>query len=239
VEIAMITSIELKKLCIPLDRNKAYYRPLICKGELSKADIFFVGINPATPISEKDLKLEEYVSLLLDYDKFISFYKLSRAKKGKTEFSRTRIGINSFMQWLNTKTESSIIETEIIPYPTENLKLLWKEPSHIINRGKDIFFELLMLFTPKILIIHGKETVEQLIETLSSKGILLESSLILDQTIEEIEARVPFTSFKYPNGKECFIVACRHFMYYGNIGDSFSSFRDKFEVLLKSLYKNS
>jgi hypothetical protein len=229
----MIEISTLKKMCTAPDKTKAYYRPLICKGELSKANIFFVGINPATPVSEKDLEIDDYVSLILDYNKFISFYRQSRINKGKKEFSRTRVGINSFMKWLSSKTESSVIETEAIPYPTENLKMLWKEPSYIINRGKDIFYEVLMTFTPSLIIMHGKETVIQVIEILIAKGILMELSINLEQSIEEMESRVPLISFKYPNGKKGTIVACRHFMYYGTTGNSYSEFRNKLEELIR------
>jgi len=81
----MIELRDLKKMCEAPNRDKAYYRPLICNGELSNADIFFVGINPATPILQKDLPIDEYVNLILDYEKFISFYKQSRTSKGKSE----------------------------------------------------------------------------------------------------------------------------------------------------------
>ncbi len=35
----------LKEICKQPEEGKAYYRPFICKGELSKVDIFLVGTN--------------------------------------------------------------------------------------------------------------------------------------------------------------------------------------------------
>lgn len=230
----MTTVNELKRMCIAPDNSKAYYRPFICRGELSRIDVFLVGINPATPILEKDLEIDEYVRLLLNYDEFISFYKESRTSIGKTEFSRTRTGINAFIEWLNTKTDFGILETNVIPYPTENLKLLWKEPLKIIENGKDIFYKILMIFMPRLLILHGKESVTQVIEILNKKEMLMISGIDLAQSIAQIETHVPFINFEYPNGKKGLIVCCRHFMYYGKTGNSFLKFRNKLEELIMS-----
>jgi hypothetical protein len=39
----MLSKQDIKKMCEAPADNKAYYRPIICKGELSKVDIFFCG----------------------------------------------------------------------------------------------------------------------------------------------------------------------------------------------------
>lgn len=230
----MTTIDELRNMCIAPNNFKAYYRPFICRGELSTTDIFFVGTNPATPILEKDLEIDEYIRLLLNYDEFIKFYKKSRVSKGKTEFSRTRTGINAFMEWLSTKTKYGILETNVIPYPTERLKLLWKEPLNIIENGKDIFYKILIEFKPRLLILHGKKTFIQVIEMLTEKGMLMDSDIDLSHSIEQIERQVPFINFEYSNGKKGYLISCRHFMYYGITGKSFSKFRDKIEELINN-----
>lgn len=229
----MITIEELKELCTPKDNNKAYYRPLICNGNLNKSYIFFVGTNPATPIYPRDLSLDSYVNLLLNYDKFISFYKEHRVSQGKTEFSRTRIGMNSFLQWLSQNTDSPIVETEVIPYPTDKLKALWKEPPYIIEEGKNIFIGLVLRFTPRLIILHGKETVEQAFDTFHRNGILLDKRVNLEQPIEILEKQMPICTLTYPNGKRGIVMACRHFMYYGSKGDSFKDFRSNLLSLLE------
>lgn len=221
-------------MCGAPSANKAYYRPIICKGELSKVDIFFVGTNPATPIYPKDMDLDTYVDLLMNYERFIEFYKTKRVKNGKQEISRTRIGMNSFLEWLSNNTSAAIAETEVIPYPTENIKLLRKEPAHIIERGKEMFYELLMEFKPRLIILHGKETVEYVADILIEKGILSPKSINLDQPIEEIEKQLPLFNFKYNNGKTANIMACRHFMYYGAKGESFKPFRENVLRILKN-----
>jgi hypothetical protein len=223
----MITTGELKDLSRAPQEGKAYYRPLVCHGDINNAPIFFVGTNPATPIYPKDIDLNQYVELLLDYGKFIDYYKELRTRSGKSEYSRTRIGINSFLGCLSESVNSSIIETEVIPYPTDKLKTLWKEPTYIINKGKVIFFDLVIKFSPRLLILHGKETVDQAISLFISKGLINNIQVNLDKTIEEMEQQVPLVEFVYPNGKKCSVVACRHFMYYGLKGESFSDFRNK------------
>jgi len=229
----MITLDELRELSKAPEKDKAYYRPLICNGDLNKADIFFVGTNPATPIYEKDLDLNLYLELLLNYDKFIDFYKELRIKQGKSEFSRTRIGMNSFLNWLVQHTDSTIIETEAIPYPTDKLKTLWKEPDKIIQKGKDIFVELVLRFSPKLVILHGKETVDQVVDSLVKREIEVDGLDNLNISIEEMEKQAPLFTITYPNGKRGVVVACRHFMYYGNKGDSFSGFRENVLKLIE------
>lgn len=234
-EVSYLLSIkDIKKMCEAPSANKAYYRPIICKGELFKVDIFFVGTNPATPIYPWEMDLDAYVDLLMDYGRFIEFYKMSRVKNGKKEISRTRTGMNSFLNWLSSNTNAAIAETEVVPYPTENLKLLRKEPAHIIERGKEMFYALLMEFKPRLIIFHGKETVEYATEILTEKGILSPKSINLDQSIEEIEKQLPLCNFRYDNGKTANIMACRHFMYYGAKGESFKPFRENVLRILKN-----
>ncbi len=228
----MITEKDLKKMCKPYDNTKAYYRPFICNGELSQVKIFFVGINPATPIYDKDIRINEYVRLLLNYDDFIAFYKTNRIRKGKTELSRTRTGINSFMDWLRNKTDSSILETNAITYPTENLNLLWKEPLELIDEGKKIFYDMLLKFMPNLLILHGKETVVQVVNLFNEMGFRF-NRIDLSQRMEQMENQVPLINFEYPNGKKGYIISCRHFMYYGRNGNSFTEFRNKLEEFIK------
>ena len=49
-----------------------------------------------------------------------------------------------------------------------------------------------------------------------------------------MEQQAPLIQFKYSNGKTGVIMACRHFLYYGNIGNSFEPFRQKVLEVLKS-----
>lgn len=67
-----------------------------------------------------------------------------------------------------------------------------------------------------------------------SRGLISPNMINMDQSIEEMEQQTPLVLFKYSNGKAGVIMACRHFMYYGNKGDSFEPFRKKVLEILKS-----
>ena len=84
--------------------------------------------------------------------------------------SRTRIGMNSFLSWLSNYTDASILETDAISYLTTNLKELKKEPKFVIEKGKDIFYSLVTEFKPRLIILHGKKTVEHVIDIFVSRG---------------------------------------------------------------------
>lgn len=233
----MVSLDSLREMCLAPELGKAYYRPFICKGDLSKVDLFFVGINPATPIFPKHMEIDKYVDLLLSYEEFMNYYKGSRISQDKDEVSRTRIGMNSFFSWLSNYTDASILETDAIPYPTANLKALKKEPRFVLEKGKDIFYSLVTEFKPSLIILHGKKTVDQAIDTFVSRGLIAPNTINIGQSIENMEQQVPLVQFNYSNGKMSVIMACRHFMYYGSKGDSFEPFRRKvLEILKRDLF---
>ena len=231
----MITSKQLREMCTQTLKGKAYYRPYICNGDISNMDIFFVGINPATPICEENLDLDAYILLLNNYEKFVEYYKAMRLEQGKTEFSRTRLGINSFMSWLRQQTNLSIAETNINAYPTANLKQLKHEPKEITGKGKRVFRQLLLNIQPKIIILHGKDTVGNFSEMLCKEGLCNGTNIDLSCRIEQMEECLPLTLIRYPNGSTGTVLACRHFMYYGKNGDSFVRFKENVKLILNQL----
>lgn len=83
-------------MCIEPEYGKVYYRSFICKGNLSKVDIFLVGINPVTLIIPSEKGINEYVELFLNYDNFIDYYRTNRTNLKKHDISRTSIRMNSF-----------------------------------------------------------------------------------------------------------------------------------------------
>ncbi len=231
----MITREKLKAWCEPILNGKAYYRPFICNGDLSNADIFLAGINPATPIYSEEMDIDEYMDLLLDYNKFMELYKSLRLQKEKDEMSRTRKGMKSFIDYLKVHTKSSVLETDIIPYPTENIKLLKQEPREIIERGKEIFYEIVMEFQPRLIIFYGKKSVEHAYDIFASKGLIGTDSMDMKKSIENMERQGTVCSFTYSNGKPCTVMACRHFMYYGNSGQFYEEFRKKVLNVVKDI----
>lgn len=231
----MINLSYFKKLCEAPSLDKAYYRPFVSKGILKPRGIFVVGINPATPIFPNEIDLDRYAQLLFDYAEFKEYYKASRLKAGKTEMSRTRKGIDSFIDWLVTQTDLTVTETNVIAYPTADIKLLKKEPTWIIEQGKDIYGQLLLRLKPRLLILHGKGTVVNCLEILIKLGLSIQTAIDLNYSIEQMEKKLPLLCFEYQDGTVGTILACRHFMYYGKAGDSYSSFRNNVLAVLKEL----
>lgn len=231
---ALINREQLKEMCAQSFIDKAYYRPYICNGDINDIGIFCVGANPATPIYPSEMDLGEYIQLLNNYDQFMAYYKTMRGKQGKPEYSRTRVGINSFMSWLRQQTSLAIMETNVNSYPTAKLEQLKREPKEIIEKGRTIFKQLLLSIQPKLIIFHGKDAVMNFCEVVRVAGLRNGIDVDLSNKIEQMEEYMPLTTIKYPDGSIGTVLACRHFMYYGKSGDSFANFRSKIQAVLYS-----
>lgn len=226
---------ELMEMCTPPGAGKAYYRPLLCKSQQEKIPVFLVGINPATPIYPEQKNIEEYLNLILNYDEFIKFYKETRKAEGKTELSKTRKSIDTFVEWLSSSTGTAIAETNIIPYPTRNLAQLKKEPEDVWTRGKEIFYQLMMHYQPRILIVHGKTTIHHLTALLINKGLIadIKENEFLNEVLKmDYSANSLLPKFTYPDGKYCTIIAYQHFRYYGPNGENSLRFMGRIEKLI-------
>lgn len=226
---------ELTKLCKPLTKGKAYYRPFICRGNSDNIKAFLVGLNPATPITEDEMSLDEYVNLISDYERFLCYYNEKRIKDGKPKLSKTRTAIISFVDWLNSRTDVSIAETNIIPYPTKNAKQLNREDESIHKRGKEIFYELLMCYKPSLLILHGKSTIDLTLNYLREKGFEVKDNDSINKLRDMQYFNVSeWPKFIYSDGNTCSIIAYRHFIYYGPNGKKTNQFLNAVEDLLRT-----
>lgn len=228
----MISNKEFRELCKPPISDKAYYHPFLCDGNWDEARTFLIGINPATPITKDDISFDEYINSFYN-GTFYDIYNNNRKNSCKTKQSRTRLGINSFVNFLNDVTKKPVIETNVIPYPTANIEDLYKEPDEVINRGKEIFLELLQAFKPQLLIFHGKTALEAAIDLLKQNGIVIEGNIDLEESIQEMELHPPLAKLIYFSSSEANIMACRHLMRYGKSGKSFEVFKKS----ISSLYK--
>ena len=99
-----------------LGEEYAYLRPYICRGNPYNAKVFLTGINPATPIYPKQVSLDRYIEIVKNYETFMDFYLKSRKKQNKSEVSRTRMGINSLVDWIENECNTGVIETDIFTY---------------------------------------------------------------------------------------------------------------------------
>lgn len=208
------------------DARKRYYRPFVSSSPDKKHDIFLIGINPTTPIYEHEVEHSEYVRLLTDYDAFYRKYEEIRLSRGKQGTSRTRVAIKSFVSEIQNQTGKAVLETNVIPYPTANIKELKQAPPAALAKAEQIFYQLLMGQTPAVLLVHGKKSLNSLLGALASNQLLDNASVSLDLKMKDIEKAAPFLTFTYPNGEKGAVFACRHFMYYGRTGSSFSEFKE-------------
>jgi hypothetical protein len=199
---------------------------LVSKQDPIPGCVFLVGINPATPILPCDLEIDEYISLLLDYERFLSYYRATRRDQGKSPLSRTRTGMDSFIRWLSQSVPDPIIETNVIPYPSPRSKDLKMVPEWVKARARMIFAELLQRLRPRLLLLHGKDTVVETANLLRQERIA-DIPTNFDSDIRALEDSPGLFHFEWPDGSTCRALACRHFMYYGESGASFSGFRGR------------
>ena len=121
---------------IYLGEEYSYLRPYISKRNPYDSKVFLVGINPATPITPIQLNIDEYIGLLKNYEEFMEFYSKSRESQNKSKISRTRMGINSLVNWIEQEFNTGVIETDIFTYPTKNIK----ELKAILAKTNDLDF---------------------------------------------------------------------------------------------------
>lgn len=217
----------LKDLVTPIKNDSTYFRPFVRDKTQTDYEIFFAGINPATSISTEDLDIDKYVSLLENYDEFYKEYQKIRDKKGKNHISRSRLGTINFLKDLKEQTGREILETNVIPYPTSNIKELKKKPSDIKKRARELFYLVLIEYTPKVIIVYGKTALEYLVENLAEHEIIAPMGPITKKLRQIENSEGPFLTFEYPDGKRGAVFACRHMMYHGKDGNSFSNFKEK------------
>lgn len=214
-----------------LGENLPYLRPYICKGNPYEAKVFLTGINPATPIYPSQIKIQEYIKMIKGYETFINFYKENRRNQNKKEISRTRMGINSLVNWIENECNTKTVETDIFTYPTQNIKELLKADNGILNKSIEKFWEVLLEFKPNIIILYGSLTIntfKRIVEEKQGNIVYFNKSC---NKIEELEKLYPFATLNIED-KNIDVLVCRHLMYYGKKGNSFEALRKNIKNIL-------
>ena len=224
--------LDLNERDLVIDKEKPYLRPFICKGDYKTAEAMLIGINPASPIYPKDICIDDYTALCADYNSFMEFYKKTRRNSGKKELSRTRTGIVSFVNWLNTNLHIDVIETDIFTYPTSSVKELSYVSKDILMRSRDLFWNsFLSSHQCSMAILYGSLTFKSFIELLTEKNIVCSvlynsngktPSLgeLAKYPIELLEENSPVLEVIISD-KKIAVFAVRHLMYYGRTGESY------------------
>ena len=197
-----------------LGQNLAYLRPYICRRNPYQSKVFLTGINPATPIYPEDVGVNEYLKIMENYNEFMNFYVKNRKKQNKPEISRTRMGINALVEWIENECGTGVVETDIFTYPTKNIKELIKIDNKVLNKSKEKFWQVLMEFKPDIIVLYGALTVDTFQKLLKEKNLEAEFFDKNQEHIEDLEKLYPFARINV-DSKNIDILACRHLMYYG------------------------
>ena len=216
---------------IYLGEEYSYLRPYISKRNPYDSKVFLVGINPATPITPIQLNIDEYIGLLKNYEEFMEFYFKSRESQNKSKISRTRMGINSLVNWIEQEFNTGVIETDIFTYPTKNVKELNNIDKNILNKSIEKFWEVLLEFQPDIVILYGSLALNEFKKLVISKNKEIKYYSEEDK-IEYIEEKCPYAKLNIGT-KNVNIIACRHLMYYGNNGNSFKKLRENIKKIIE------
>jgi len=216
---------------IYLGEEYAYLRPYISRRNPYNARVFLVGINPATPITSKQLNIDEYIGLLKNYEEFMEFYSKSRESQNKSKISRTRMGINSLGNWIEQEFNTGVVETDIFTYPTKNVKELNTIDKNILNKSIEKFWEVLLEFQPDIVILYGSLALNEFKKLVIAKNKEIKYYSEEDK-IEYIEEKCPYAKLNIGT-KNINIIACRHLIYYGNNGNSFKKLRENIKKIIE------
>lgn len=216
---------------IYLGEEYSYLRPYISKKNPYDSKVFLVGINPATPITPIQLNIDEYIGLLKNYEEFMEFYFKSRESQNKSKISRTRMGINSLVNWIEQEFNTGVIETDIFTYPTKNVKELNNIDKNILNKSIEKFWEVLLEFQPDIVILYGSLALNEFKKLVISKNKEIKYYSEEDK-IEYIEEKCPYAKLNIGT-KNINIIGCRHLMYYGNNGNSFKKLRENIKNIIE------
>ena len=216
---------------IYLGEEYPYLRPYISKRNPYDSKVFLVGINPATHITPMQLNIDEYIGLLKNYEEFMEFYSMSRESQNKSKISRTRMGINSLVNWIEQEFNTGVIETDIFTYPTKNVKELNNIDKNILNKSIEKFWQVLLEFQPDIVILYGSLALNEFKKLVISKNEEIKYYSEEDK-IEYIEEKCPYAKLNIGT-KDVNIIACRHLMYYGNNGNSFKKLRENIKNIIE------
>ena len=216
---------------IYLGEEYPYLRPYISKRNPYDSKVFLVGINPATLITPMQLNIDEYIGLLKNYEEFMEFYSMSRESQNKSKISRTRMGINSLVNWIEQEFNTGVIETDIFTDPTKNIKELNNIDKNILNKSIEKFWEVLLEFQPDIVILYSLLALNEFKKLVISKNKEIKYYSEEDK-IEYIEEKCPYAKLNIGT-KDVNIIACRHLMYYGNNGNSFKKLRENIKNIIE------
>lgn len=188
-----------------------YLRPFVARGPLAKQQAVVVGLNPATIIRPDDVAPETYVDLLLDMEQFSVFYQRLRRLRGKPAVSRTRQGLDNIATWLQSLRFTSVVETNVSPYPTEKGQQL--DHVHRDMQARHVLPDLLKQLAPRLLLLHGEDACSAI------RKMPIGTDLVMGRTFTDTVTRQPqLGQVTWSDGSQGDVFACPHLRFFGRSG---------------------
>jgi hypothetical protein len=149
----MNSLVQFEKELAKLVPKSANLRPFVCEGSPLDCEVFIVGINSATPMSED---FWEYWRQERGFDKDTWFddYKNKRKNEGKDEISPTRRILECVLE---SAKPIKCLETNVYPTPTPRASELGTQ-----QRTANVFNFLLATIKPKLIVAYAAEVVRHI-----------------------------------------------------------------------------
>ncbi len=154
----------LVQWCMPVPPDRRLFRPFTCRGEIGKADIFFVAFSPKNCLPE-DTPIEIAAQSCLEYDVLKKLIG-ERSSKTRQRFEEITPGVSLAAQG------ATIIETNAYAYPSLNRKSAKSLPDDVERKCRFVFVELFRMIKPKWIILFGENTVTRVSKILSDERVV-------------------------------------------------------------------
>ncbi len=214
-----IVRMQLMNWCAPPGEGKAYFRPLVCRGNVENVDIFLVHAHPVTPMPplepgmyepfREKYPLPDYVNRILDHEAYREMHRDLRQAMGREPVTVIQHRTTVFIE-ANPHPDHALAQVFLNAYPAKDLTTLKKEDRKTVQRGYDLFFELLHLFRPAWLILLGKPVFDESVKYFGARFSLPDFHKKWSDIEVAEPCLVPLATIKL-HGTKCRMLGSRHF----------------------------
>ncbi|MEL3959852.1 hypothetical protein [Lysinibacillus endophyticus] len=209
------------------EQGKVAFQPFKVDGNPYKSKIFLVSATPEPYISVDPLDIRLHIDSLVDSIAFQELY-YDEIKASSREYK----GCLNFVIWAKEHLKENVVLSYInslyIDSP-QQLKHLKKQKDPLYQQGLDVFKEVLVEFSPSILIVQGTTAWKQFLEHFETQLIDFDSKGL---TVQQLESKGVVAKIQLDSGEVVNILVCRSMGYFGKEGASFTEFKNALEQLL-------
>ena len=211
------------------EEGKITFHPFKVDGNPYKSKVFLVSATPEPYLSVDPRDLKLHIDSLVDSTTFQDLY-FDELKATSREYK----GSLNFVNWAKEQLKENVVLTYINSLNLDNpqhLKLLKKQKDPLYQQGLKVFKEVLVEFSPSILIIQGTTAWKQFLEQFETHLMDFEATGL---TVQQLESKGVIAKLQLENGVVADILVCRSMGYFGKEGASFAEFKKTLEQLLIS-----